>query len=245
MALPLSFAHPPPCQPRLQPWPSTTSGRFAPCLARLPALLLHRFASRSSVLIALFNVQAFGQALRTHRPCPDLLCPLLTSACASRHLAVAVAQGTHADLPGYCALTFTLMPVGFTSQPSVQVLGFDDIGRLARLRRLVSASCSSGQRFAFGFLQIRSRPRHPCRSANSSPCRASRGLSPPSKCALPGAPKKNASEEALLTSRQPISQPTCAHCGTCASTATRRHTTPAPTNARRRGTRARRAASAP
>jgi hypothetical protein len=41
---------------------STTSGRFAPCLARLPALLLHRFASRSSVLIALFNVQAFGQA---------------------------------------------------------------------------------------------------------------------------------------------------------------------------------------
>jgi hypothetical protein len=52
----------------------------------------------------------------------------------------------------------------------------------------LSASCSSGQRFAFGFLQIRSHPRHPCRSANSSPCRVSRGLSPPSKCALPGAP---------------------------------------------------------
>lgn len=27
------------------------------------------------------------------------------------------------------------------------------------------------QRFAFGFLRIRSRPRHPCRSANGSPCR--------------------------------------------------------------------------
>lgn len=54
-----------------------------------------------------------------------------------------------------------------------------------------SASCTSGQRFAFGFLQIRSRPRHPCRSANSSPCRASRGLSPPSECALPGAPTKS------------------------------------------------------
>jgi len=53
-----------------------------------------------------------------------------------------------------------------------------------------SASCSSGQRFAFGFLQIRSRPRHPCRSANTSPCRACRGLTPPSECALPGAPKK-------------------------------------------------------
>ena len=28
--------------------------------------------------------------------------------------------------------------------------------------RLISASCSSGQHFASGFLQIRSRPRHPC-----------------------------------------------------------------------------------
>ena len=53
--------------------------------------------------------------------------------------------------------------------------------------RLLSASCSSGQRFAFGFLQIRSHPRHPCRSANSSPCRASRGLPPPSECALQSA----------------------------------------------------------
>ena len=60
--------------------------------------------------------------------------------------------------------------------------------------------CSSGQRFSFGFLQIRSYPRHPCRSANSSPCRASRGLSPPSECALPGAPRKNAPSRARLSS---------------------------------------------
>jgi hypothetical protein len=98
-----------------------------------------------------------------------------------------VALGTLADLPGYDALTFTLIPVGFTSRPSVQVSGFDDNGRLTPPCRLISASCSSGQRFAFGFLQIRSRPRHPCRSAISSPCRARRGLPPPSKCALPGA----------------------------------------------------------
>ena len=102
----------------------------------------------------------------------------------------AVALGTRADLPGYCAPTFTLMPVGYTSRRSVQVSGFTDIGLLTPPCRLVSASCSSGQRFAFGFLQISSRPEHPCRSANSSPCRASRGLSPPSECALPGAPKK-------------------------------------------------------
>ena len=135
----------------------------------------------------------FGPSVRVLRLTaftPNLLRRLLTSAYASQHLPVSVARGTHADLPGYCAPTFTLMPVGFTPQPSVQVLGLDDFGHLTRLRRLVSASCSSGQRFAFGFLQIRSRPRHPCRSANSSPCRVSRGLSPPSECALPGAPKK-------------------------------------------------------
>src|SRR5208337_3805533 len=33
--------------------------------------------------------------------------------------------------------------------------------------------------------------RHPCRLANTSPCRACRELPPPSKCALPGAQKKN------------------------------------------------------
>src|SRR5262249_11039995 len=54
----------------------------------------------------------------------------------------------------------------------------------------LSASCSSGQRFAFSFLQIPPRGGHPCCSANTSPCRVCRGLSPPSECALPGAPKK-------------------------------------------------------
>ena len=101
-----------------------------------------------------------------------------------------VPLGTLADLPGYDAPTFTLMPVGFTSRRSVQVSGFADIRLLTPPCRLISASCSSGQCFAFGFLQISSRPEHPCRSANSSPCRASRGLPPPSECALPGAPKQ-------------------------------------------------------
>ena len=57
-----------------------------------------------------------------------------------------------------------------------------------RLIRGQGRACSSGQRFAFGFLQIRSHPRHPCRSANTSPCWVCRGLPPPSRCALPGAP---------------------------------------------------------
>ena len=53
----------------------------------------------------------------------------------------------------------------------------------------LSAGCSSEQRFAYGFLRIPPHGGHPCRSANTSPCRVCRGLTPPSECALPGAPK--------------------------------------------------------
>jgi len=70
------------------------------------------------------------------------------------------------------ALSFVSPRFGSTPALSVQVSGFDDLCRLTQSRRLVFASCSSNQRFAFGFLQIPTRPGHPCRSANSSPCRA-------------------------------------------------------------------------
>jgi hypothetical protein len=129
-----------------------------------------------------------GSALRPARA--ELLWPRLTSGSSSQHLSMLIAHGKLPDLPGYDALTVTLMPVGYTSQRSVQVLGFAYIGLLAPLRRLISASCSSGQRFASSFLRIPPRGRHPCRSANTSPCRVCRGLSPPSECALPGAPIK-------------------------------------------------------
>ena len=72
------------------------------------------------------------------------------------------------------------MPAAFTSTPSVQVSGFDDNRRLTRCDRLVCDSCSSGQCFACGFLQIPPRDGHPCRPASGSPCRAHRGLAPPS-----------------------------------------------------------------
>ena len=68
---------------------------------------------------------------------------------------MSVAQGTPPDLPGYCAFTFTLMPVGSTSQPSVQVSGFADICLLTPLRRLyplpvrqASALPAASSRFA-------------------------------------------------------------------------------------------------
>src|ERR1700739_3693744 len=47
-----------------------------------------------------------------------------------------VIEDNRADLPGYCPLTFTLMPVGSTSQPSLHVLGFASIGPPPPLCRL-------------------------------------------------------------------------------------------------------------
>ena len=108
--------------------------------------------------------------------------------------------------PRVMRATFTLIPAASTSAVSVQVPGFEDIGLLTHCDRLVCDFCSSGQCFAFGFLQIPSLDGHPCRSANRSPCRVDRGLAPPSHPvtttvtetapvkalrAMPGAPCKN------------------------------------------------------
>src|SRR5439155_16277480 len=84
------------------------------------------------------------------------------------------------------------MPAASTYKLSVQVSDFEDSCLLIQLARLICVSCSSGQRFACGFLQIPPRDGHPCRPANSSPCRVCRRLSLPSECALPGARSKKA-----------------------------------------------------
>jgi hypothetical protein len=77
---------------------------------------------------------------------------------------------------------------------------------------LLCSFCSSSQRFACGFLRIPPRGGHPCRPANSSPCRACRGLSPPSGSALPGAQTKKprglfSTPRPVVRSRLPIRQP--------------------------------------
>ena len=86
--------------------------------------------------------------------------------------------------------------------------------------RLLRDFCSSSQRFACGFLQIPPRDGHPCRPANSSRCRACRGLAPPSNCALPGAHNKSAENSprmariySLIGQKHPH-QDTCVH-GRC------------------------------
>lgn len=76
--------------------------------------------------------------------------------------------------------------------PSVQVLGFEDMCLLSRSVCLLCGFCSSRQRFACGFLQTSPHGGSPYHSASSSPCRACRGLSPPSRCNMPGAHKTGA-----------------------------------------------------
>ena len=122
--------------------------------------------------------------------CAKLLWPLLTSGDPSQRLTTPVAQRQTARSPRVlrthlhayaCRIYVTAfrastgLCVYWPAHPAVPPL---------------SASCSSGQRFAFGFLQIPPRDGHPCRSANTSPCRVCRGLTPPSECALPGAPRR-------------------------------------------------------
>jgi len=48
--------------------------------------------------------------------------------------------GRVTDLPGYCALTFTLMPAASTFKLSVQVSDFEDICLLIQLARLYAVS---------------------------------------------------------------------------------------------------------
>src|SRR5215813_3185371 len=131
-----------------------------------------------------FHVQPF--ALR-------LLWPRLTSGSPSQHLSMSVALKQTArsprvlrtHLPAYACRIYapafrarTGLCIYMPAHPTVPPL---------------SASCSSGQRFAYSFLPIPPRDGHRCRSANTSPCRACRGLSPPSECALPGAHKERLS----------------------------------------------------
>ena len=109
----------------------------------------------------------------------------------SRHLSRPVAQGRLPDLPRYYAPTFTLMRVGSTSPCSVHVSGFAFLAcsphSAASIRFLFVAPA-----LCFRLPSDSRSPEKPLPSANTCPCRLCRGLSPPSRSALPGAPKERA-----------------------------------------------------
>jgi len=119
----------------------------------------------------------------------------------SRHLAMPVAHGRLNRSPRVIRATFLLMPVGFTSQRSVQVLGLGNYGYLTPLCRLIRFLFVRPA-FCLGLPSDSRSPATPLPLANTSPCRVCRGLSPPShQCghhsqtgcacaqrAMPGAP---------------------------------------------------------
>ncbi len=154
MVLSISFAQMSPCRPQHRGAQRRSS---APRLASRPpsqALLLPQSASRSSVLLSVssFSPSSLAQLLR----------PLLTSDSASEDLLISVAQRhavrsprvLHTHLHAYARRIYVTafrtrfgLCIFLPAHPAVPPL---------------SASCSSRQRFALGFLQTSSRPENPC-----------------------------------------------------------------------------------
>ncbi len=167
--------------------PATILGRFRP-----PSLRAGRTCVRFCFIGSHRGLLSYSRVSRSAlRPAArQLLWPRLTSGDSSQHLSMPVALRQTARSPrvlrthlhAYACRIYvaafrasTGLCIYWPAHPAAPPL---------------SASCSSGQRFAYSFLQIPPRDGHPCRSANTSPCRVCRGLSPPSECALPGAPKR-------------------------------------------------------
>jgi len=81
------------------------------------------------------------------------------------------------------------MRVGSTSPRSVHVSGFASFRLLTPRCRLYPLPVRRASALPPASFRPPSHPGRPCRAANTSPCRACRGLSPPRECALPGAQK--------------------------------------------------------
>jgi hypothetical protein len=177
---------PPPAAVRASA-PAAVPGRFRPPLPVLAALCV-RFCFLGSHRGRLSYSRVSYSGLR---PISGLLCPRLTSGGSSPRFSTPVAQGQTARSPRVLrthllAYACRIYVAAFRARTGLCIYW-----PAYPAAPPLSASCSSGLRFAFSFLQIPPRGGHPCCSANTSPCRVCRGLSPPSERALPGAPNKN------------------------------------------------------
>jgi hypothetical protein len=180
---PVSVPWQPPRQTQHQIRPKTGSACLLPSWPYLRMLLLRRLPSRSAFLLPCFT---FGPSLRLREA---------TTAAADfwrlipAPLDAGSPKASRQISPG---ITHSLSRLCLSDLHHGVPCKYWALRKLARSPTVkpLSASCSSGQRFAYSFLQIPPRDGHPCRSANTSPCRVCRGLTPPSECALPGAQTK-------------------------------------------------------
>ena len=180
---PVSVAWQPPRQTQHQNRPKTGSACLLPSW---PTRVCFCFVVSHRGLLSYSR----ASRLALHSACAKPLRPLLTSGGSSQRLTTPVAQRQVARSPRVLRTHFHAYPCRIYITAFRASTGLCENWPAHPTVKPLSASCSSGQRFAYSFLQIPPRDGHPCRSANTSPCRVCRGLTPPSECALPGAPKK-------------------------------------------------------
>jgi hypothetical protein len=170
--------------------PSQAPHRLASCSAsglhpalRLPSrvLLLHRFASRSSVLL---SASLFGPSA----PLPSMasadFCNRIREPCDPRSLTarLQISPGiAHSPSRLYASDIRHRVPYMYRA---LHLYACSPHGA-ASIRFLFVAPA-----FCFRLPSDSRSPEKPLPSANTCPCRLCRGLPPPSECALPGAHKK-------------------------------------------------------
>ena len=181
---PISFARMSP--PDLSPRRAVPEFRSAP---RVSAALAS--ASASAVRIEIIR-PTLGVRRSALRRFARLLWPRLTSDNASEDLSIFVAH-QHAvrsprvlrtDLHAYARRIYV---AAFRTRIGLCIFGPAHPAALASIRFLFVAPA-----LCFRLPSDLGSPQEPLPSANTSPCRVCRGLPPPSRCALPGAPKKTA-----------------------------------------------------
>ena len=128
----------------------------------------HRLRLKLRCRISVLDLPAQGLRYFTGSALPQkcwVLWLLLTSRCLNASFFFSeprVQKERHLRSPRVRHDTFTLMPAAFTPARSRQVLGFGMSSYLTPCNRLICDFCSSGQRFAAGFLQIPPHDGHPC-----------------------------------------------------------------------------------
>ncbi len=179
-----------PCVSQPPKRPRTASGRLPRPRPRSGA---SASTTRIEIIRPTLGILCSGLRCRFRPPRPSLqlLCPLLTSERASRRLAAPVASPpAHNQISPGIAHPLSRLCLSDLRCIVPDKYRASTISAVCPQCNASSASCTSGQRFAIRLPSDSQSPAKPLPSANSSPCRASTGLPPASRCALPGAPKK-------------------------------------------------------
>jgi len=170
-----------PCQAPHRLASCAASGLHPPPRPPLRVLLLHRFASRPSVLLSawLFGPSAPPPTMASADFCNRIREPFSPRSLAARlQISPGIAHPPSrlcaSDLRHRVPYMYWALHFSACSPRGAASIRFLFVAP-ALCFRLPSDSQS---------------PETPLPSANTCPCRLCRGLSPPSECALPGAPKK-------------------------------------------------------